>query len=324
MRDTRALLERAALSAPEARLDIDDLASRRRRLRTRDRVLAIGTALVLTLGAAGFAYLSLRSAETSRLGSTGPTGPTAPEEVPADGLPRAERAPLIASPDGYYVHRVHMYRFCPERDDATGCDASELLATWWWSPADDSGRIDVEIANAYGIDEGRFGPGEFPNNNGIDVADFPTEPRALHDFLLARSQPGGQSPAPLVSPPPGGAPEDGRLWRAITDLLEDPHVTPAVRASLLQVAANLQGSDVTLDVTDPVGRPAHVISLELGDSGWVQRLYVDPASHEFLASASFEPGSDVPHWIWLVETAGVAESVEDLPTEPSIPNGAEA
>jgi hypothetical protein len=321
MHDTRELLERAALSAPANRMVLDDLAVRRGRRRSRDRVVAIGTALALTVGAVGFAILSLRSADTSRVGSTGPTGQS--ERLP-DNLPPPERPPLVASTGEYYVHRVHLYEFCPQRDDATGCGGAELLATWWWSPTDDSGRIDVEIAKAYGIDEGRFGPGEFPDHNAIDVTDFPMEPGALHDFLLARSQPDGASPAPLVSPPPGGGPEDGRMWRAITDLLEDPHVTPAIRASLLEVAADLQGTKVELNASDPVGRPAHVISLALGDSGSVQRLYVDPSSHEFLASATFEPDSDTPHGVWLVETAGVAGSVEDLPTEPSIPNGAAA
>ena len=321
MHDTRELLERAALSAPANRMVLDDLAVRRRRRRSRDRVVAIGTALALTLGAAGFAILSLRPADTARIGSTGPTGQS---EGQPDGLPRPERPPLVAPTGEYYVHRVHLYEFCPQRDDATGCGGAELLATWWWSPTDDSGRIEVETAKAYGIDEGRFGPAEFPNHNAIDVSDFPTEPGALHGFLLARSQPDGASPAPLVSPPPGGAPEDGRMWRAITDLLEDPRVTPAVRASLLEIAADLQGSHVEVNVSDPVGRPAHVISLELGDSGSVQRLFVDPSTHEFLASATFAPEGQAPQVVWLVETAGVAASVEDLPTEPSIPNGAEA
>jgi len=81
---------------------------------------------------------------------------------------------------------------------------------------------------------------------------------------------------------------------------------------------------VELGATDPAGRPAHVISFTHGASGWVERLYVDPASHEFLASAWFAHANGSPTSVWLVETAGVAASLEDLPTDPSIPNGAEA
>jgi hypothetical protein len=320
MPDTRDLLERAALSAPPARLELEDLAARHRRIRTRDRGLAIGTALALTFAAAGLAYVSLGSADRSQVSSTGPTGPS----IEPGALPRADRPPLVAANGEYYSFRVHLYEDCARVPDPTECWGGELLATWWWNPVDDSGRIDVEIAREYGIDEGLFEPGAFPNINGIDVSAFPEDPVELSSFLLRRSQPDGASPAPLISPPPGGAPEDGRMWRAITDLLKDPHVTPTIRAALLEVAADLQGSDVELNMSDPAGRPSHVISLALGDSGWIERLYVDPASHEFLASAWFAPGGGGPHVVWLVETAGVTESVEDLPTEPSIPNGAEA
>jgi hypothetical protein len=319
MPETRQLLERAATSAPPATFELEDLDTRRRRRRTRDRSFAIGTALVLTLAAVGLAYGSLRSADRSTAGDE-------EDDPTTDGLggfPPAERPPLIARNGEYYVHRVHLSTDC-QNGEASTCWRGELMATWWWNPADDSGRIDVETANAYDIDRGRFAPGTFPNHNDIDVSSFPADPDELASYLLRRSQPTGTSPAPLVSPPPDGAPEDGRMWRAITDLLADPHTTPTIRAALLEVAADLQGSRVELGATDPAGRPAHVISFTHGASGWVERLYVDPASHEFLASAWFAHANGSPTSVWLVETAGVAASLEDPPTDPSIPNGAEA
>jgi hypothetical protein len=303
MRESRELLERAARSAPAPRLELDDLAVRRRRRRTRDRIVAVATALVLTLGAAGFAYVSLRSANTSELGSTGPTGQT---EVPSDGLPRAERPPFVARP-GQYHYRAVLFV-------AGGEDQSmQLDATYWWSPGDDSGRIVADAADGYGIEAGRFSAGDFPNVNGIDVSAFPLGTAELEQFLLARSAPGGASPVPMVSPPPDGEPTDGQLWRAITDLLRDPHVTPIVRAALLDVAASLEGSEVLTDRSDPAGRPAHVIEFENWGGVEIDRLYVDPATHDLLAWTTIPKDDHRAFRIFLVQQTGVVDTIEMAP-----------
>jgi hypothetical protein len=182
----------------------------------------------------------------------------------------------------------------------------------------------VDVAHNYGIDGGTFDPGQFPNVNGIDVSDFPTEPSRLASFLLARSQPQGASPAPLVTPPPNGASQDGRMWRAITDMLHDPHVTPRVRAALIEVAAELQGSRVELDGTDPVGRPAQVITFANWGGDQPERLYVDPATHELLAwTISSRPGAAESYQQdFVVETAGISPSTRDMPEVSSIPAAA--
>ncbi len=305
MTDTRNLLDRAARTAPPARFELDDLRLRRDRRKRGDRVRsgAVGLSLAVILGL---------GAATVRGGGDVNTAMSRSPRLPA-----ASEEPLVAADGQYYVHRVHLYGTCANRPPGQGCWDGELRATWWWAP-DDSGRIQVEVARAYGIRGGRFDAGQFPNVNGIDVSTFPTDPSALYEFLLARSRPNGASPAPLVSPPPGGAPEDGRVWRAITDLLADPHGTPAVRAALLEVASGLRGSTLEPNGIDPAGRPAHVISQAV--DGDVERLYVDPATHEYLASAMSAANEDRPYLVWLVETAGVADGVEDGPTITSIPS----
>jgi transposase len=45
--------------------------------------------------------------------------------------------------------------------------------------------------------------------------------------------------------------------------------------------------------------------------------------HEADETRRTQPTTDAPHVVWLVEMAGVTNSVEDLPTEVSIPNEAE-
>ena len=101
----------------------------------------------------------------------------------------------------------------------------------------------------------------------------------------------------------------------------DPHVTPAVRAALLEVAASLHGSHVRTDVVHPAGRPAHVI--EFGNWGGEvpERLYVHPSTHELLAWAQSSTVNPNAFWIYLVQDAGVVPTTEEAPgaRERSIP-----
>lgn len=333
MRSTKDLLERARRAAPKPGFDFDDLQRRRDRRRARQRIGTTAVALTLTAVVFGAAFLALRQRDEIIVGATGSTGAIGVTGGTAvtgttggtgstgslTELPPASQPALAAGPGDYYVHRVHLVAECVGTDERCGGGFSnELAATFWWRP-DESGRIQVDVARDYGITEGTFEPGAFPNFNGIDVSDFPTDPAELADFLLAQSQPDGASPAPLVSPPPGGAPEDGRMWRAITDLLENPQVTPIVRGALLEVAAELRGSNVVLNATDLAGRPAHVIEFATNDGAWIERLYVDPTSHEFLARTWTWPDEVEPFQTWLVEMAGLAPSTQDGPTVTSIP-----
>ncbi len=310
MRDARDLLERAEAHAPAPTFTLNDVHRRGERRQRVHRIEALVIGLAVAVASIGSAFLALREARHTR-----PAGGT--ETV----LPPATSALLLAGPGQYYYWKVHLIGGCVGGTCLdSGVDYSELRATYWWSP-DDSGRIEVEVAHNYGINGGTFDPGQFPNDNGIDVSDFPTDPSRLAPFLLARSQPEGASPAPLVTPPPDGAPQDGRMWRAITDLLQDPHVTPTVRAALVEVAADLQGSRVELAGTDPVGRPAYVITFANWGGDQPERLYVDPATHELLAwTTSSRPGAAESYKLdFVVEAAGISPSTRDAPEVSPIP-----
>jgi hypothetical protein len=312
MASTKDLLERAERSAPKPTFVFDDLDRARVRHDRRKRIGTAVFALALAALAFGSAVVALRQPGASTIGSSGPTAT----------LPPATEAPLVAGPGQYYYHAVLLaYEGCfSSSEGECGSTGTRLDATFWWRD-DDAGRIAVDQKMGYGIDAGRFEAGSFPNWNGIDVSAFPLETEALTRFLLERSAEGGSSPAPLVTPPPEGATNDGQLWRAITDLLVDPHVTPTVRAALLDVAAALQGAQVETDVIDPAGRPAHVIVFRNAGGDMPERLYVDPSSHELLAWTKSSTVDSDSFGIYLVQDAGVVASTETAPQagEGSVP-----
>jgi hypothetical protein len=163
----------------------------------------------------------------------------------------------------------------------------------------------------YGVDHGRFGPGEFPDEG--DLSAFPTDPSALGAFLLERSGPDGASPRPEVTPAPGTPLEEGQLWLAIRDFLGSTqylNTTPALRAAMLQVLADLPMVRVEEGATDPVGRRAialrfHAYSADL-------EVFVDPTSGDFLGLVERFDGGGVSTVI--VEAAGI--SANDRSTPP--------
>jgi hypothetical protein len=310
--DPRELLERARSGAPVPQITLVDLHRRRERRQRIRRVEAGVLGLALAVVAAGTAFVGLRQHRVP--------GPAEGGRQRSVNLPPATTPMPVAQPGEYYYRQVYLIGGCPAgQEHYCGGNDVELAATFWWAP-DGSGRIETDRVHNYGIHAGTFGPAEFPNPNGIDVSTFPTETAQLTRFLLDRSAPDGASPAPLVSPPPDGAPRDGQMWRAITDLLEDPHVTPRVRAALLDVAAGLQGAQLEVGGVDPVGRDAHVVIFGNWGGELIERLYVDPASHDLLAITWTSESSDQPFQYFVVERAGVTGARSRAPTDAgSIP-----
>jgi len=140
--------------------------------------------------------------------------------------------------------------------------------------------------------------------------------RSAFSGVVNRTLDGSQPDWNLIGhpTPPDGAPRDGQMWRAITDLLEDPHVTPKVRAALLDVAAGLQGARLEVGGVDPVGREADVVIFGNWGGELIERLYVDPASHDLLAITWTSEIADRPFQYYVVERAGVAASRSSEPT----------
>src|SRR5688500_18300550 len=167
MSDTKLLLARASRSAPDVPFGPEEF---RRFQERRDRVRRIragAVGLTLAAVAATVAFTALQGGEAKDVdGQYASTGAT---------LPPATRPPSVAAPGQLYYRAVLFVRAGCQGEPVQECSEGgvRLDATSWWSPEDDSGRIAVDDAQAYGIEAGRFGPGEFPNHNGIDVSGFP-------------------------------------------------------------------------------------------------------------------------------------------------------
>src|SRR4051794_12587577 len=139
MSDTKQLLERAAATVPSARFDADDVRDRTDRRRRSARIRAGVVAIAMTV-VAGVAAVSIVGARSSSSISGG--------DALGSGLPAASRAPLVAIGGEYYMRHVLLVAPC---DGACGENDLGLDATYWWSPSDDSGRIDVAAKDGYGI-----------------------------------------------------------------------------------------------------------------------------------------------------------------------------
>jgi hypothetical protein len=253
MIDVRTELEWARREAPPAQIDLEGLYRRRaaKQRRTRVGTYAVG---VLVLG-------SLALLVPGWGGTANPSPATA-----RDGGGLGSPSMDLTLPDGsYYYMRV---------------DVGQTVYETWWA-TDDSGRIELlRGGNGYGLPQkGTVGPGEFYSDSG-PVAYLSTDPAELEQQLRARVKEGGASPEPYAD---WGGPIEWGLIRSIRELLEAPDVTPAQKAALVQVAANLDGVDVEMDAQDPSGRNA--ILLTTDTEGQSHSWWFDPQSHQLLASS---------------------------------------
>lgn len=285
MHDSKQLLERARADAPEAGFGLDDVRDRRERRERRRRIGGTVVGLGLTVAIVAGAAFAMASTDTGD-GAVVTMG---------GSLPPPHTVPL--APGEYSYQRI--------RYPCEPCGQDSLFAESWWA-LNDSGRIKVMEQHNYGIHEGTFGPGAFPDEG--DLSTFPTDPEALVTFLLERSGTDGASPRPDVTPAPGTPVEEGQLWLAIRDYLGSTqylNATPELRAAMLQVLARVPMVQVETGVTDPLGRSANVLRFHAYDAD--VEVFADPATGDFTAMT--EDGETTI----LVENAGI---VGDDQTRP--------
>lgn len=279
MSDMKEMLEHARRSAPAPHGGIEELRRRQERRAARAKVGTIALALILGLGAIGGTLLAFGGgrapANDAASGGDGSAigGPTVDLSIP---------------PGGYYYQRI-----------------SGMYETWWAS--DGSGQV-ADLG--YGVDK-TYGPGELTLDSG-PVSYLSTDPVELEAQMRARVEPGGASPEPYrdwtSSPVPGQeGPITWGLVRSIGELLDEPDVTPAQKAALFQVAAGLDGMQVTQDTTDPAGRPAILLSIETEYA--LHEWWFDPQSEQLLALRDTQDGHD-RGGATIVQSAGIANSTD--------------
>ncbi len=277
MNDLRGDLERARAQAPHSSLELGSLQRRHERRAVRRRFGAMMLALAIT-GSLIVGALAISSARP-HLGEGAADGG-------ANEGPGLTPTVDLSLADGEYSFQQVVADYGTFRS--------------WWA-TDGSGRFEGHPANPYY--DGTFGPGGFHSDSG-PVAYLSTDPATLYDQLVARVHPNGASPEPYQD---WGGDLTWGLVRSIGELLQAPDVSPAQKAALVQVAADLDGMTVVQGVTDPLGRPAVRLSVET--EGTRHDWWFDPASLQLLASGDVPPG-DPGSASWIVERAGVASALD--------------
>jgi hypothetical protein len=280
MNDVREQLERAVREAPPVSVDPTSLHERREARARAKRITTLVAAAAIGLLPIALGLVIIGGHGGSSVVPGGSIG------VPTQDLQ--------LKPGEYYFVRF---------------DAGYGACESWWAP-NESGKL----ANAdppspggscWGAYRGDYGPGEFSSDSG-PVAYLSTDPSTLEQQLRARVQPDGASPEPYGD---WGGPIEWGLIRSIGELLNAPDVTPAQKAALMEVAANLDGVQVDPSAQDPTGRPA--IELTTDTEGSTNHWWFDPESHQLLAMTGGAFGDVV------VQAAGVVGSTDSTDLDRS-------
>ncbi|MGH2594374.1 MAG: hypothetical protein ACRDH7_00195 [Actinomycetota bacterium] len=295
MNDLRDDLRRAGERAPRSSLDLERLRARRERMVRRKRASAITLSLAITVALIGgvFAVAQDRGGPGASP-ANGDLGPTGPAGLPGPSVDLS----LVAG--RYSFRRVATY---------VTAGAPAMTVETWWS-LDDSGRIRTAPN-----DDTTYGPGQILQDTG-PLAYLSTDPVELRMQMIERTSPNGASPEPMDQFSPGPGQSDhltAGLIRAIGELLDDPNASPELRAALFQVAAGLEGVQFTPDATDPVGRPAFLLTVTT--EGALHRWWFDPASEQLLAKRD-DYASDGSFTIVIVESAGVTAGSDSTDPNP--------
>jgi hypothetical protein len=295
MADEHDLLEHARRRAPSTDLTFLDLERRRDRRVRAKRFEAGVAAITIAALVLGGTFLALRERSgTGPVGGGDPGGAT---------LPPATQPPAEAGPGQYYFAKTWS-RSPTVCSDVSGCEYRTTEALTWWS-TDESGRISTDA-----VDE-RYPPGGFPHDT--ITTGLPTDPTVLREAMFDRSAPAGESPEPQTTVSPGQDGMDASVEQSIVNLLAMPNATPALRAALLEVLAGMPDVTLELSATDPVGRPAYLVLVTTFGGPTVNRLYVDPATHELLARVAASPDGGEVWETWILEEAGIADGVDSAP-----------
>jgi hypothetical protein len=221
-----------------------------------------------------------------------PAGPgAAAAELRRLGRIASEQDPLLPGPDQYLLIRSEELRHDGYQSLETGISFAYLkrVSISTWLAPDGSGVRQIEERLSMFASEAdriawhqagepdfrtatidRFEPGEA---RLFDVTRLPTDPEAA----LARLRSGQ-----IADITPG----DDQVFVLIGELLAQGNASPAVRATLFEVAARLDGVAFVGTVRDPLGRPGEAVSIAEGARR--SRLVFDPSSAQLLAIEEYE------------------------------------
>jgi hypothetical protein len=291
------------------------------------RVVAVAAAAALI----GVATVVIRP------GSTG--GPTPAAAAELEQLAQVAAAQPAATPPGpgQYQYTDSQEAYTSSTYDGPGHSYTVQLpeTRQIWIGADGSGRLletfgaaiflspqdradwvtagSPDLATAP-TDES-FGPGGL-SDGPTDLSTLPTDPSALAALISSRRIEGG---------PPGPS-ED---FAQIGDLLRETDASPALRAALYQVAANLPGVLLLGAVADHSGRPGVGVGYNWG--GVQHELIFDPTTSALLGEEDVtvatgwkpgttptEPVGTVNDWVVYLQS-GVVDGTGAGPSTAVVP-----
>jgi hypothetical protein len=154
-------------------------------------------------------------------------------------------------------------------------------------------------------------PGSSPTTKQLDA--MPTSPAQLRAFLLNQAKTqlnqayaeqavqAKKAGKKIATPfPKGPQPTDNDLvFEQATDLLWEPHVSPALRAALYKVLADTPGVKVRTGATDSAGRPAVEISRVDQVAKANVETFENPKTGATLESAWLEPTGEFLEDLYL-------------------------
>jgi len=111
-----------------------------------------------------------------------------------------------------------------------------------------------------------------------ELAELPTEPRALERHLTDAIQPSGHG-------------DQYDLWAHVVSLLQESPASPELRRALWQVLAAAPGTELLGTMTDSAGRPTTGIEADFSQEmrvRWV--LLIDPSDGSLLESQTYSDG----------------------------------
>jgi hypothetical protein len=149
-----------------------------------------------------------------------------------------------------------------------------------------------------------------PDKGGLyymDLSRLPTDTRALRAKIEGREIEGG---------PPG----DAETFTIIADMLRETYASPALRAALFEVAADLHGVELLGSVKDPVGRDGTAVVYT--HAGQRHELIFDPDTsvmlgERYVVTDRSKGGFDVESgtvvgWAAYL-SSGIVDSTSDRP-----------
>lgn len=265
---------RAALMARIARTDVAE-APPRNQVKARGWRLR-GWALRSGIATVAAAALAVGLVTVGGLGK----GPDEPSGASGSAAVTFELAAAYAEAQPFTPPRPDQWTYVELRvvNSDAGVERKGLkpeVTTQRWSRADGK-QAAVIVDGALEIFDESPGLTRFPPTDYPTLAGLPTDPHALLDWLRSRMGPFNVDT------------EEQRntgLFDAISTILRDNLLPPAVTAALLRAAALIPGVDQAPNPVSIDGRTATAIG-RLQD-GWRQEdLLLDPGSHEFIGYRS--------------------------------------